>query len=133
MRAGWLRGHLDTVRVRLTIGAAVVVGIALLVGAAALVAVMRQTLLDNLHQTAEFRAAEVAHTLVATGTAPPLDAFPDEQLVQVLDAAGGVVAQHQCRGPPGTRDPPARRVGSSRRTDRRRGRVPGSLGRGGQR
>lgn len=92
MRADWLRGHLDTVRVRLTIGAAVVVGIALLVGAGALVTVMRQTLLDNLQNTAQFRAAEVAHTLEVTGTAPPLDAFPDEQLVQVLDAAGGVVA-----------------------------------------
>lgn len=91
MRADWLRGHLDTVRVRLTIGAAVVVGIALLVGAAAVVTVMRQTLLDNLQQTAEFRAADIAHALGATAATPPLDAFPDEQLVQVLDAAGGVV------------------------------------------
>lgn len=89
--ADWWRGNLDSVRVRLTIGAIVVVGIALIAGSAALVTVMRQTLLDSLQQTAEFRAAEMAHTLEAGGDTSALDAFPDEQLVQVLDDSGAVV------------------------------------------
>lgn len=88
----WIRRHLGSVRVRLTIGAVVVVGVALFAGSAALVTVMRQTLLDNVAQAAEFRALEIANALETGGVTPPLDAFPEEQLIQVLDQSGEVVS-----------------------------------------
>ncbi len=91
-RAGRRRSWLGGVRVRTTIAATVVVGVALLVGAAALVATMRDRLLDDLRSVTALRAEEIAASLEA-GEAPGLAvADAEEQLVQVVDPTGKVLA-----------------------------------------
>jgi signal transduction histidine kinase len=82
----------STVRVRTTAGAVAVVGVALLLGAVTLVLVVRSTLIGNVRTAAEVRAGEIA-AVIASGGAPSLAVgVPDEQLIQILDASGGVVA-----------------------------------------
>ncbi len=80
-----------TVRVRTTAGAVAVVRLALVLGAVLLVLMVRATLIGNVRAAAELRAGEIAATL---GSGPPSLAVsaPDEQLIQILDRSGRVVA-----------------------------------------
>jgi signal transduction histidine kinase len=82
-----------TVRVRITLGAVVVVGIALLAGAVWLVHSQRQTLVNSVETTARLRSRDIAAT-IADGTFSQTLAVPpgDENLVQVVDSKGNVVA-----------------------------------------
>jgi signal transduction histidine kinase len=81
-----------TVRAVTTAVATVFVAIALVVGAAALIAALRQTLIDEVEQTAQAQAVEVARQL-ESGRPPTLDvAASDEQLIQVLGPDGAVLA-----------------------------------------
>ncbi|MGH3880834.1 MAG: sensor histidine kinase [Actinophytocola sp.] len=83
----------STVRVRTTAGAVGVVGVALLLGAVTLVLIVRSTLTENVRAAAETRAGEVAAVLAAGGDVPSLAVGePDEQLIQILDEDGRVVA-----------------------------------------
>lgn len=94
-RAGLARigaGH-QTVRVRASLSAVLVVGIAMVLGAVVLVQVLRDLLADEVANAAQVRADEIAAVL-ETGVVPVLlpvvDA--DDELVQIVDAAGAVVA-----------------------------------------
>lgn len=78
-------------RVRTTAGAVAVVGVALVVGAVALVLVLRANLTGNVRAAAELRAGEIAATLAAGTPSLAVDP-PDEQVIQILDRAGRVVA-----------------------------------------
>ncbi|HKA70005.1 MAG TPA: HAMP domain-containing sensor histidine kinase [Actinomycetes bacterium] len=82
-----------SVRVRTTTGAVVVVGLALLVGAIGLVVALRQALVTEVRAGAESQAGAVA-AAVAAGTDPVAltSGIGEEQLVQVLDPQGRVVA-----------------------------------------
>jgi signal transduction histidine kinase len=80
-----------TVRVRATIGAVVVVGVASVGGAVALVSVVHDNLVGNVRNNVEVRAREIASTLTAGGRPGLAVSAPDEQLIQVLDADGGVL------------------------------------------
>ncbi|MGH2651087.1 MAG: histidine kinase dimerization/phospho-acceptor domain-containing protein, partial [Actinomycetota bacterium] len=82
-----------TVRVRTTLVAVVVVGVALLVGSLALVGVLRDTLTREVRNAARIRGKEVAAVL-ESGTESIALAVTDEeeQLIQILDEEGGVVA-----------------------------------------
>lgn len=89
--AGVMAGN--TVRVRTVAGAVIVVGIALVVGAVALVLVLRTTLTGNIRTAAELRAGEIAAVLSSGAGTPSLAVTaPDEQLIQILDPSGRVVA-----------------------------------------
>ncbi|MGH3713967.1 MAG: sensor histidine kinase [Micromonosporaceae bacterium] len=83
---------LSSVRVRTTAVAVLVVGVALVLGAVTLVSVLRATLTDNVRVAAELRAYEVAAVLEAGGRPSLAVTQPDEQLIQILDADGRVVA-----------------------------------------
>lgn len=84
---------LGTVRVRTTLAAVVVALLALVIAAAVLVNVLTSTLTEEIQDAARAEATELARAL-ETGAALPdrMAAGSDEQLVQVLDPAGGVVA-----------------------------------------
>ena len=72
--------------------ATIVVAIALTVGAAALVAAARRTMVDEVTESAQKQADEVVSQL-ESGRPPVLEvAGSDEQMVQVVTPAGGVVA-----------------------------------------
>ena len=91
-----------TVRVRITVAAVLVVGVALAVGGIWLVRAQRQSLTDNVGTTATLRSRDIALT-VADGDFPDVLAVPrgDENLVQVVDATGRVVASSaNIRGAP---------------------------------
>jgi signal transduction histidine kinase len=91
-----------TVRVRITLVAVVVVAVALAGGALWLVAAQRHALNDNIDTTARLRARDIAAT-VSEGDFPDVLAVPrgDENLVQVVDANGVVVASSEnLRGAP---------------------------------
>jgi len=91
-----------TVRVRITLAAVLVVGIALAIGAAWLVSAQRHSLTENVGTTAKLRSRDIALT-VADGDFPDVLAVPrgDENLVQVVDASGNVVASSaNIRGAP---------------------------------
>lgn len=90
---GLRRRHLASVRVRTTSAAVLVVGVALVVGAVVLVGLLRQQLTNQVRTSAELRARDVA-TALASGTSPRALAVTDdeEQLIQVVDAQGKVVA-----------------------------------------
>lgn len=82
-----------TVRVRTTGGAVLVVGVALLVGGVLLVASLRESLVNDRREIAEAQADEVIALLDATAD-PSSIMVPevDDQVVQVVDANGVVVA-----------------------------------------
>lgn len=87
-----LRTLLGGVRVRTTLAAVAVVGMALVTGAVALVATVRDRLMDDLRAVTELRAGEIAASLEA-GDRPTLSVSgAEEQLVQVADAGGDVLA-----------------------------------------
>ena len=84
--------RLATIRAITTIVATIVVAIALVVGAAGLIAALRRTMVDELAEAARAQAADVVRQLEA-GRPPVLEvAGADEQLIQVMTAAGAVVA-----------------------------------------
>ena len=84
--------RLATIRAITTIVATIVVAIALVVGAAGLIAALRRTMVDELAEAARAQAADVVRQLEA-GRPPVLEVGgADEQLIQVLTAAGAVVA-----------------------------------------
>ncbi len=86
------RGRLGTVRVRTTAAAVLVVGLALVIGAVTVVTGLRTTLTDNVRTASRFRAEEVAATL-KSGAEPNLTvSAQDEQLIQILDPHGRVLA-----------------------------------------
>jgi signal transduction histidine kinase len=86
-------GRLGTVRVRITAAAVLVVGAALIIGAFWLVRAHRSALTTNLETTARLRAQDIASS-IDDGNFPRVLAVPrgDENLVQVVDANGDVVA-----------------------------------------
>ncbi len=86
-----VRARAGSVRTRATISAVVVVGLALLVGSIALVSLMRETLTDAARTAAKIRADEVA-TVLEASQEPSLAVVNPEQLIQILDANGDVVA-----------------------------------------
>jgi signal transduction histidine kinase len=91
-----------TVRVRITIAAVVVVGVALAIGGIWLVSAQRRSLTENVGTTAKLRSRDIALT-IADGDFPGVLAVPrgDENLVQVVDASGNVVASSaNIRGAP---------------------------------
>ncbi len=88
------------VRARTTLAAVAVVAVALLVGGAALVLLLRGSLVDGLEQSAEQRASTLADqadagTLPATPEDDEEDDDLDDEVWQVLDAAGRPVASSQ--------------------------------------
>jgi signal transduction histidine kinase len=84
--------RLATIRAITTAVATIVVAIALTVGAAALVAAARRTMVDEVTESAQKQADEVVSQL-ESGRPPVLEvAGSDEQMVQVMTPAGGVVA-----------------------------------------
>jgi signal transduction histidine kinase len=84
--------RLATIRAITTAVATIVVAIALTVGAAALVAAARRTMVDEVTESAQKQADEVVSQL-ESGRPPVLEvAGSDEQMVQVVTPAGGVVA-----------------------------------------
>jgi signal transduction histidine kinase len=84
---------LATVRVRITAAAVLIVGAALVAGSFWLVRAHRAGLTSNLETTARLRSQDVAST-VEDGAFPTVLGGPrgDENLVQVVDANGNVVA-----------------------------------------
>ena len=85
--------RLGTVRAVTTAVATLFVAIALVAGATALIAVLRQTLIDEMEEAARLQALDVAHQLEA-GRLPDLEVAgsQDEQLIQLITPAGAVVA-----------------------------------------
>ena len=92
----WLQHVRDlgnTVRVRTTIVAVAVVGIALLSASIALVAILADTLTQNVEELARSRAEEVAVTLTSgTGQLGLTGTREDDEVVQVIDQDGAVLA-----------------------------------------
>lgn len=87
------RAWAGTVRVRTTIGAVVIVGVALVIGSVVLVAVLQDTLRNGVRDAARLRGEEVAGVLSSSGAPPELAiGDEDEQLIQVIDQTGGVIA-----------------------------------------
>jgi signal transduction histidine kinase len=85
--------RLAAVRVRITAAAVIVVGASLVVGAFWLVRAHRSTLTTNIETTARLRSQDIAST-IDDGDFPRVLAVPrgDENLVQVVDGNGAVVA-----------------------------------------
>ncbi|HZN71795.1 MAG TPA: HAMP domain-containing sensor histidine kinase [Micromonosporaceae bacterium] len=82
----WLR----TVRGRATLAATAVVAVVLLLGAVGLVLALRAVLTREVRAAAQLRASEIATTVAADR--PLTLADSEDELVQVLDPAGNVVA-----------------------------------------
>jgi signal transduction histidine kinase len=82
-----------TVRVRVTLAAVVVVGLALAAGGTWLVDAQRDSLTESIDTAARLRARDIAST-ITDGSFPAILAVPrgEENLVQVVDAGGRVVA-----------------------------------------
>jgi signal transduction histidine kinase len=82
----------ESVRARTTVGATLVVAVALIAAGLLIVALLRENLTGRAELTAEVNAKSVAGQL-ASGTAPAAIELPDDdELVQVVDANGNVVA-----------------------------------------
>ncbi|PZF82447.1 sensor histidine kinase [Jiangella anatolica] len=79
-------GRRGSVRLRTTAGAVLIAGLALLLGGVALVVVMRSTLLEQVADAAQSRAASV------DAADPRLTGTDDDGFVQVLDGDRRVVA-----------------------------------------
>lgn len=96
-------------RVRTTLAASAVVAIALLVGGLGLLAVLKESLRDNVETSARLRAEDVA-ALIRSGLAPEdlsVEDPPDDDvsLVQVVDEEGRViVASANVAGEPAVAD-----------------------------
>jgi signal transduction histidine kinase len=90
----WRRGA--TVRLRATLAATVVVGVALAAGGVGLVLLLHRSQVAAVRSAATLRATEIVG-LVRAGRLPnPIPAKADDSsLVQVIDAAGQVVAQSE--------------------------------------
>ncbi len=92
-----MRGRLPPVggvRVRITVAATVLLAVALVVGAVSLLVLVRRSLLHDLDETAELRAADIA-SLAAEDELPTSFAGvegADEALVQVVGEDGTVLA-----------------------------------------
>jgi signal transduction histidine kinase len=86
-------GRLATVRVRITAAAVIIVGAALVAGAFWLVRAHRNALTANLETTARLRSQDIA-SVISDGVFQHVLAVPrgDENLVQVVDSEGTVVA-----------------------------------------
>jgi signal transduction histidine kinase len=82
----------SSVRIRTTAGAVVVVGVALVLGAVTLVLVVRSTLTGNVRAAASLRADDIVAELSAGGRPSLTVSAGDEQLIQILDPDGHVVA-----------------------------------------
>ena len=89
--ASWLRRHRRTVRVWTTLAATAVVALALAVGGVGLVIVLYRTEVRNLESGAALRAADVV-SLAESGRLPDPIPAKGDSLVQIVDAAGRVVA-----------------------------------------
>jgi signal transduction histidine kinase len=82
----------ESVRARTTVGATLVVAVALVTAGLLIVALLRDNLTGRAELTAEINARSVAGQL-ASGTAPASIELPDDdEVVQVVDADGNVVA-----------------------------------------
>jgi signal transduction histidine kinase len=80
------------IRGRTTILAVVVIGLTLVVGAIALEVMLRRSIISNIDSVAEVRAEDIA-ALARQGQLPAkIEAPADDSAVQVLDAAGNVIA-----------------------------------------
>lgn len=85
-----------TVRARATLGAVLIVGVALLVVGFALVSALRESLVNDRKEVAEARADEVVALLESAQDPAAIRITTiDDQLVQVLDADGRVVASSE--------------------------------------
>lgn len=92
-RWGRLRARVGTVRVRSTAVTVLVVAVAVIAGALALVIGLRETLTDDVREDAREQARAVADVLEEGHGPPTLSVdMSDEELVQVLDEHGRVVA-----------------------------------------
>jgi len=90
---GSRKSRAASVRVRTTVGAVLVVGVALLAGSIGLVTLLDRTLTNDVRVAALVRAGEVAAVLESSGDPGSLAvANVEEQLIQVLDQRGVVVA-----------------------------------------
>jgi signal transduction histidine kinase len=88
-----LRARFGTVRVRTSLAAVLVVGMAMALGALVLVGALRNLLADEVANAAVVRAAELAAMDTwRTVSAPIPVADPDDELVQIFDARGTVLA-----------------------------------------
>ncbi|MPZ97135.1 MAG: HAMP domain-containing protein [Propionibacteriales bacterium] len=93
MAADTLRARFASVRVRTTLAAVLVVAIALAVGATALVLLLREALTDSVESAAETRTEQIVQALDAgSDELPGVIAEDDEEVVQVLDESGSIVA-----------------------------------------
>jgi len=81
-----------TVRLRTTLGAVAVVGVALLAASIALVTLLGAALTDEVEAAARLRAEEVAATVAASPSTPLTVPDAEEQMIQVVDGNGAVVA-----------------------------------------
>jgi signal transduction histidine kinase len=88
--------HFATVRIRVTIASVIVVGISLALGSLWLLNAHRSALTQGIETNARLRSRDIAAT-VADGAFPATLAVPrgDDNLVQVVDAAGHVVASSE--------------------------------------
>lgn len=85
--------HFATVRIRVTVAAVVVVGLSMALGSTWLLRAHRTSLTQGIETNARLRSRDIAST-VADGAFPRTLAVPrgDDNLVQVVDAAGDIVA-----------------------------------------
>jgi signal transduction histidine kinase len=82
-----------TIRAVTTTVATIFVAVALVAGAIALIAVLRQTLIDEVEEAARLQALEVARQLeVGRPAVLEVAGSKDEQLIQVVTPAGAVIA-----------------------------------------
>ncbi len=81
-----------TVRARTTAAAVLVAGLALVLAAVALVGLSRRSLTDGVQEAAWSRSEEVVDAIAATGRLPEPTPAADEELLQLLDPDGTVVA-----------------------------------------
>ncbi|MGI8575790.1 MAG: ATP-binding protein [Egibacteraceae bacterium] len=77
---------------RTTVGATAVVGVAMAIVAAALIVLVGRSLSANVTRTALLRANDVAAALADGGTAASLTGDAEDDVIQVIDAEGRVVA-----------------------------------------
>jgi len=86
-------GRLGTVRIRTTVAAVVVAGLAMAAGALVLVAVLRDSLTQEVATAARLRAEDVASLLATdpSGRGSLVVDDPEEWIIQVLDQVGRVV------------------------------------------
>jgi signal transduction histidine kinase len=104
-----------TVRARTTIAATLVVGVAAVLGGAALISVLRSSLVDDIDQVSEVRAADIA-ALARQGQLPSTITADQDEVVQVLGSDGGVIASSENirhRPPVGTLHPIGDRTATS--------------------